>query len=119
MRIKESVKQKSCKLLGTHLAVLGSLILECFFGCPFYRILGISCPGCGMTRAWLCFLRGEWGQAVSYHLFFLPMPLFIFLFAHRGTALLANSRPLDVFLIGFALLLMLYHLWRVCFPGTQ
>ncbi len=116
MHIKASVKQKR---LGMHLTALGLLALECLFGCPFYRILGISCPGCGVTRAWLCFLHGDWSQAVSFHLFFLPMPLFIFLFAHRGTDFLPKSRFLDAFLIGFACLLALYHFGRICLPGTQ
>ena len=41
MHIKASVKQKRLRM---HLTVLGLLTWEWLFGCPFYRILGISCP---------------------------------------------------------------------------
>ncbi len=43
--------------------------------CPIKFLTGISCAGCGMTRAWLCLLRGDIGAAFSYHpLFLLPIP---------------------------------------------
>ncbi|MDE6839940.1 MAG: DUF2752 domain-containing protein [Oscillospiraceae bacterium] len=95
------------------------MALEGLFGCPIYRWSGLMCPGCGLTRAWLCFLCGDWGQAVQYHLLFLPTPVFLFLFAHRETALVPQGRWLDVTLAGYALMLAVYHVWRTCFPGTQ
>lgn len=98
--------------MGIHLAVLGLLALDVLFGCPFKRIFGLPCPGCGLTRAWLCFLSGDWGQAIRYHPLFLPTPLFIFLTAHRDTSLLPKSRLLDGALIGFAAVLAGWHLWR-------
>ena len=111
--IKTAFRQKPYRLLGIHLAVLGLLALDCVFGCPFKRIFGISCPGCGLTRAWLCFLGGDWRQAFQYNLLFLPTPLFIFLFAHRDTSLLPKSRLLDGGLIGFAAVLAGWYLWRL------
>lgn len=43
-------------------------------GCPIKFITGISCAGCGMTRAWKCFLTGNIQGAFYYHpLFFLPI----------------------------------------------
>lgn len=43
-------------------------------GCPIKFITGISCAGCGMTRAWKCFLTGNIQDAFYYHpLFFLPI----------------------------------------------
>lgn len=36
-------------------------------GCPIRYILGISCPGCGMTRAWLAVLHLDFAAAFSYH----------------------------------------------------
>lgn len=40
--------------------------------CPIKYTTGISCPGCGMTRAWISLLRGDVGKAFYYH------PLFMF-----------------------------------------
>lgn len=36
-------------------------------GCIFKKLSGLSCPGCGMTRAWLSFLKGDIGKAFYYH----------------------------------------------------
>ena len=46
--------------------------------CPILFLTGISCPGCGMTRAWCALLRGEISLAFSYHPLF-PLPLLILL----------------------------------------
>lgn len=41
--------------------------------CPIKFVTGVSCPGCGMTRAWLSLLRLDLGAAWGYHpLFWLP-----------------------------------------------
>ncbi|MCI9170004.1 MAG: DUF2752 domain-containing protein [Lawsonibacter sp.] len=73
--------------------------------------MGITCPGCGLTRAWLCFFRGDLQLALSYHLLFLPTPLFILLFTHRK--LFPKNRCLDFTLLCFAFLLAFYHLCRL------
>lgn len=109
--IKADVQRKQYRLLAIHLALLGLLVLDCVLGCPIYNLFGFTCPGCGLTRAWLSFLRGDWRQALNYHLLFFPTPLFIFLYAHRE--LLPRSRWMDFSLLVFAALLAAYHLWRI------
>ena len=49
--------------------------------CPIKYITGISCAGCGMTRAWIALLHFDINTAFMYHpLFFLPpVALIIFL----------------------------------------
>lgn len=48
-----------------------------FTGCPFRFFFGISCPGCGMTRAWLSVLRLDFSSAFACHPLFLLAPLVI------------------------------------------
>ncbi len=44
--------------------------------CPVHSATGVSCPGCGMTRACLALARGELGNAWSLHPFaFFLVPL--------------------------------------------
>ncbi len=44
-------------------------------GCPIKFLTGISCGGCGMSRAWLCALRLDFAGAMEYHpLFWLVIP---------------------------------------------
>lgn len=44
-------------------------------GCPVRFLTGVSCPGCGMTRAWLEALRLDLPAAVAYHPLFWLFPL--------------------------------------------
>ena len=50
------------------------VILESFgVTCPIKYITGISCAGCGMSRAWIALLHFNLHEAFMYHpLFFLP-----------------------------------------------
>ncbi|MBR2187697.1 MAG: DUF2752 domain-containing protein [Lachnospiraceae bacterium] len=48
------------------------------YACPLLKYTGFSCPGCGLTRAWRCFLTGNLKQALYWHpLFLLPVPTVI------------------------------------------
>ena len=44
-------------------------------GCPIRFITGISCAGCGMTRAYVALLHGKVLQAFHYHPLFWVVPL--------------------------------------------
>jgi len=37
--------------------------------CPFFRITGIPCPGCGLTRAVILLLKGEVQASLRFHAF--------------------------------------------------
>ncbi len=42
--------------------LLASIVL-----CPFRRLTGLPCPGCGMTRALNALAHGQWVRALSLH----------------------------------------------------
>jgi len=44
-------------------------------GCPLYRVTGIPCPGCGMTRAWVLAARLDFATAFALHPMFWAMPI--------------------------------------------
>jgi hypothetical protein len=52
---------------ATLLQLLLTLIRFPSWPCPVFHTLGIPCPGCGMTRATLFLIRGEWKQALVMH----------------------------------------------------
>lgn len=55
-------------------------------GCPILFFTGISCPGCGMTRAYFSLLRFDFSAALGSHPLF-PLPpilLLLFLFKEEG-----------------------------------
>lgn len=46
-------------------------------GCSFYRLTGLYCPGCGMTRAIHHALHGRFGQAFSLNVLWPAIMLFL------------------------------------------
>jgi len=43
--------------------------------CIFRRVTQLPCPGCGMTRAVLCVLRGAFSEASAYHPLWVTLPV--------------------------------------------
>ena len=35
--------------------------------CVYRRMLGVECPGCGLTRSVSCAARGMWHESLTYH----------------------------------------------------
>ena len=84
-------------------------------GCIFKKLSGLSCPGCGMTRAWLSFLKGDIGKAFYYH------PLFWMIIVIPAIALIRNRISDSLFngiLICCIVLLMGCYLIRL-FVGSD
>ena len=75
------MKHFSLKALKEEIAALA--VIAVFYmvlqglgiSCPIKFVTGISCAGCGMTRAWKVLLfHGDFRQAFYYHpLFLLPV----------------------------------------------
>ena len=61
--------------------------------CPIKYITGISCPGCGMTRAWLSVLRLDIAAAFGYHYLFWTVPILYLFFWFDGV--LFKKKQLD------------------------
>lgn len=65
-------------------AVIGfyALLFALGITCPIKFATGISCPGCGMTRACLALLRLDLHAALHYHplVWLLPVALAVYLF---------------------------------------
>lgn len=71
MKDKRLLQDLGCILtLGLLYLALGLIGV----GCPIKFHTGVSCLGCGMTRAWISVLRLRFGDAFSYHPLW-PVPL--------------------------------------------
>lgn len=52
--------------------LLIGMILVVGYHCPFYTVTHIRCPGCGMTRALLALLAGNWRLSLAWHPMLIP-----------------------------------------------
>ncbi|MFR7551894.1 MAG: DUF2752 domain-containing protein [Acutalibacteraceae bacterium] len=75
MKLRRALRRGGKAALGL-LAVAAGLFL--LYQCPFRYVFGVSCPGCGMTRALLAAVFSDFETAFSYH------PLFPLLIQRRS-----------------------------------
>lgn len=62
--------------------------------CPIKAVLGVPCPGCGLSAAIVLLLQGEWRAALSSHAF---APVFLFGFVlMTGVSLLPGRAHREV-----------------------
>ncbi|WP_442911563.1 DUF2752 domain-containing protein [Lachnospira sp.] len=74
-------------------------------GCPIKFITGISCPGCGMTRAWIYLLHGDIHLAFYYHPLFFLVPI-AFLVTFLNGKFISKYRNIILLLILLAFILV-------------
>ena len=79
-------------------------------GCPIKFLTGISCPGCGMTRAWNCVIHGHIDEAFNYHPLFMIVPVVIGI---KINEVKINSKALNVIYIAIAALIVSVYVIRM------
>lgn len=116
------------KRLGIKLLILGacSLLLLIWLYvdgyCPFRRLIGIPCPTCGMSRAWLAAFRLDLASAFQFHPMFWSVPLLILfplydgrLFAREKLNGLVLFGLLAAYFVCYALRLVAYLRGEIVF----
>ena len=79
--------------------------------CPFHALTGLECPGCGMTRAMISIGQLEFGAAVGYNLF--SMPLFILMIFYVWSGKFPSFLQHQTFSIVMLILVVLVWLMRL------
>lgn len=113
---------RKLKLLKKHrelLICLMALAIYCgvsFFvhiPCPIKWVTGVSCPGCGMTRALLSVCRLDIQKALYYH----PMVFYIILVAPILLVLHLKDKKkaCKILTTVSALFLVIFYLYRIIF----
>lgn len=116
--MKRMIREKG-KKLGRFVLVCGAiLLLGLTVGCPIRQLTGIPCPGCGMSRAWLCVLQFRFEEAFRYHpLFFLAPLIMVLAF---GETLFEknrrNTRLMHLVLAVVVVSMLAVYVYRI-FPG--
>lgn len=108
------------KHLGAGAAILALILLfSKLFGsfCPTYRIFGICCPFCGMTRAHLAALRLDLSAALYYHpVFFLGLPC-IFFAVHEDLFAPKYNKLRKIIAYSLFAVIVVVYIVRVCLYG--
>lgn len=93
---------------------LSIVLLNIFhISCPIKYISGISCAGCGMTRAWLSLLHLDFSAAFTYHPLFMLGPIVALLlifnsYIPRKPRILIWSFLVSAFIIVYLLRLFVF-----------
>jgi len=82
--------------------------------CPIKYITGISCAGCGMSRAWLALLSFDLKSAFFYHPLFWVVPLAVLVFMMRNRI---NEKTQNVLYWAICVLMLTVWVARMINPN--
>lgn len=89
------------------------IILSLYFlgiGCPTRFLTGISCPGCGMTRAVMQILKLDFNKAFYFHPMVFSLPIIAILFIKKDKI---NPVILNSLLVIIIVLFMIVYVMRL------
>ena len=115
--VLQDIRQYSAAVI---LCALFLLLLELLLGktCLLRILLGIPCPGCGLSRAALLLFSGHPTESIALHPFLLPLLFVLLLWIWEHYIL---DRPPRLFAISICLCfggMFIFYLYRMkhCFP---
>lgn len=119
-RIKLDIRNNGIGLLGVVLYFVCSLL---FFKevCPMLIVTGLPCPACGLTRAGLLLLQGDFAGAFSMHPFIYVWIAFALYFGYNRY-IRGRKMPMGMTLIVLIILAMVvYYGYRMLcyFPDRE
>lgn len=106
-------------LVITHFTVLKYFLYSL---CPSVLVTGFPCPACGLTRAGILLLSGEFAEAAKMHPFiYVIAALAVVFFIYRYLLLRDSTRWVKWCLIAIIICMILFYIYRMIryFPDTQ
>ena len=84
--------------------------------CPIKYLTGISCPGCGMSRAYLHLLMFDMQGALYYHpLFFIP-PVFCVVYFYKNRL---SQKQYRFFVLTIVVIFVIIYIVRLISPNND
>ena len=111
-RIKADLKEYGMAfvLLAVY-TVFMNLVFHAF--CPLVIVSGFPCPGCGVTRAAVCFLIGRWREAWLFNPVVFPVAATAVYFVCRRYLMGKRARGILVLVAFDVVLLILVYAMRM------
>ena len=116
-------------LLAVAAALFGVAVWSDLPLCPIAGSLGVPCPGCGLTRATLALLHGDWQGALRFHpLIWLLLPVLMVFASVVSWELLRDPRGArstkrfnwtgrGTTTVALAVLVLTFGVWLARFAG--
>ena len=111
-RRKNERKELICAV--TAVVVLYTAMESIGITCPIKFITGITCAGCGMSRAWMAFLQLDIAKAFAYHPLFWLVPIAVIVLLCKSKI---NIKFYKIFMFTIAGAFVIVYLYRM-FIGT-
>lgn len=113
---KQKKERKELICAVTAVVILYTAMESIGITCPIKFITGISCAGCGMSRAWLAFLRLDMAKAFEYHpLFWLP-PIAVIVLLCKSKI---NIKIYKMFIFTIVLMFAIVYICRLIWSGDD
>ena len=111
---KKDRKELICAV--TAVVVLYTAMESIGITCPIKFITGLSCAGCGMSRAWIAFLQLDIAKAFEYHpLFWLP-PIAVIVLLCKSKI---NIKIYKIFIFTIVLMFAIVYICRLIWSGDD
>ena len=93
------------------------VILESFgVTCPIKYITGISCAGCGMSRAWMAFLNLDIAKAFAYHPLFWLVPIAVIVLLCKSKI---NIKIYKIIIFTIIIMFAIVYMCRLIWSGDD
>lgn len=114
-RIKHLISDVRHCLPGMLLCAIFLSVMTAAAGkvCPARLLLGIPCPGCGLTRATVLLLKGDIHDSLLYNPFLLPLLAGGLLFLYEHYVLERKARLFSVYIAVCIFLMVVVYIIRM------
>ena len=113
-RRKNERKELICA--ATAVVVLYTAMESIGITCPIKFITGISCAGCGMSRAWMAFLHLDIAKAFAYHPLFWLVPIAVIVLLCKSKI---NIKIYKIIIFTIIIMFAIVYICRLIWSGDD
>ena len=84
--------------------------------CPIKFITGISCAGCGMSRAWMAFLHLDIAKAFTFHPLFWLVPIAVIVLLCKSKI---NIKIYKIIIFTIIIMFAIVYICRLIWSGDD
>lgn len=113
---KQKKERKELICAVTAVVILYTAMESIGITCPIKFITGISCAGCGMSRAWIAFLQLDMAKAFEYHPLFLLPPIVVIVLLCKSKI---NIKIYKIIIFTIILMFAIVYICRLIWSGDD